>query len=128
MHNNESPLINNQIPAYQLTFLLAIFIFTFDEDLKNKYILNNVEDELFDFVGNLYGGSLRNITDVLTSLIYYGISFSPQKVNGSIEEAKNSLAILFNGDYFEGFYDLKKVIITYIQKMNLLPESRQDYA
>ena len=46
------------------------------------------------------------------SLIYYGISFSPQKVNGSIEEAKNSLAILFNGDYFEGFYDLKKVIIT----------------
>ena len=128
LHNNESPLINNQIPAYQLTFLLAIFIFTFDEDLKNKYILNNVEDELFDFIGNPYCASLRKITDVLTSLIYYGISFSPQKVNGSIEEAKNSLAILFNGDYFEGFYDLKKVIITYIQKMNLLPESRQDYA
>lgn len=128
LHNSESPLMNNSIPAYRLTFLLAIFIFTFNEDLKNKYILHNVEKELFDFIGNPQDDSLGKITEVLTFLIYYGISFSPQKVNGSIEETKKILSVLFNGAYFEGFYNLKKIMETYIQKMNLLPESRQGHA
>lgn len=127
LNDNKCPLDPDFVSGYKIVFLLAIFIFTFDERLKNKYILGHVDREIFEFLGKSDDNILGCVLAVLGTLIYYGQEFSFEKVECPQNQKENIRIVM---EFLRGNslsmppYSFREVMLKFVQTMNLLPISR----
>ena len=127
LNDNKCPLDPDFVSGYKIVFLLAIFIFTFDERLKNKYILGHVDRDIFEFLGKSDDDILGCVLAVLGTLIYYGQEFSVEKVE-CLQNQKENIRIVM--EFLRGnslsmpLYSFRDAMLKFLQTMNLLPINR----
>lgn len=125
--NNNYTLNKRFSPGYNITFLLSIFIYTFNDKLRNKYILEDVGTDIFDFLGKSEDDTLGCLLAVLGSLIYHTEGFSSENVECSLEQKekiKNIVKYLCRNDYGMNYSSFRKILLRTIQTMNFLPVYR----
>jgi len=127
LNNNTCPLGRNFVSGYKIVFLLAIFVFTFDERLRNKYVLGHVDRDIFEFLGKSDDEFFGCVLAVLGALIYYGQEFSFEKVEYPQNQKENIRIVM---EFLRGnslsmpLYSFREVMLKFVQTMNLLPISR----
>lgn len=127
LSDNECPLNPNFVSGYKIVFLLAIFVFTFDERLRNKYVLGHVDRDIFDFLGKSDEDILGCVLAVLGTLIYYGQEFSVEKVECPQNQKAHILEVInfLRGNFLSiPTYSFRDIILKFVQTMNLLLISR----
>ena len=123
VNNEKLPLASNIIPACNMAFLLAIFIFTFDKNMAKKFLFDDIDKEIFNFIGISRVEKCEYILAAFANLIYFGNHFSIEKINCTAEQRgyiQNVLKFIFGGFFDINDFNLRKMIANDIEVMNLL--------
>lgn len=110
--------------AYNIAFLFSMFIFTFNKGLAHKFIIENIDNELFDFIGQSQDNTLNDTIFLTTNIIYYGKSFSIEKLNLAPDkkiDINNLFEALFKSNFYNDAFYIKEHVINFIRTMNMLP-------
>lgn len=119
---NEKPLSANYFHGYNVAFLLSMLIFTFKKGLANKIVVENIDNELFNFVGTSQDERLDNILFLMANIIYYGDRFSIDKLDLPLEkkgEIQNLFKIMFRSTLYYDAFSIRRDFINYIRTMNM---------
>lgn len=108
-------------------FLLAMFIFTFDKDIANKILNDNVGSSIANFVGESQDAELNMWIFCSINVIQYGIHISDDKIGltdsdmYTIKDILNTSDKTFNESTLKiKCFHLKANFINYIRKMNMI--------
>ena len=119
---NEKHLSANYFHGYNVAFLLSMLIFTFKKGLANKIVVENIDNELFNFVGTSQDERLDNILFLMANIIYYGDRFSIDKLDLPLEkkgEIQNLFKIMFRSTLYYDAFSIRRDFINYIRTMNM---------
>ena len=123
-----SPLYNgNLITLYHLAFILAIFIFTFNKDVARKFVLDDIDDSIYAFMGDSSDENLNNMLIFIADMVFYGRDFDPSKGRIAMEKHEETVGLLnvmFDGRFYKHYFDVRKLIADHIRKMNFIPVNR----
>ncbi|WP_300800919.1 P-loop NTPase fold protein [uncultured Desulfovibrio sp.] len=108
-------------------FLLSMFIFSFDRDITNKVLNDNIDDSIVKFVGESQDAELARWIFCSVNVIQHGIHILDNKIGLTnsdmyiIRDILNTSDKTFNESNFKNkcFY-LKANFINYIRKMNMI--------